>query len=154
MLTYLQNTAIANGTYYNGICPPQGTAGIVFVHNASCSYSSSTNWDSATSPGMLIFDTGTVSFSGGESIYAVVYMENLNGTTNGGCTQTNVQTSNPLFSIQGTSVLYGGVFVDNCGTVYAGDSAGNIQFWKNSFGGAMALGTPSLVKDTFRVYSG
>jgi Tfp pilus assembly protein PilX len=154
MLSYLKSTAIANGTYYNGTCPPVGTSGIVFVHNASCSYNSNANWDSPTSPGMLIFDTGTVSFAGTENIYAVVYMENLNGTTTGGCSQTNVQTSNPIFSIQGNAVLYGGVFVDNCGTVYAGDSAGNIQFFKNSFGGAQALGTPALIKNTFRVYSG
>lgn len=152
LLTYLQNTAIANGTYYNGVCPPQGTAGIVFVHNASCSYSSGTDWDTQTSPGMIIFDTGTVSFTGNENIWAVVYMENLNGLTP--CTQTNVQTNNPIFSIAGGAVLYGGVFVDNCGTVYAGDSAGNIQFFKNSFGGTQALGTPQLVKDSFRVYSG
>jgi Tfp pilus assembly protein PilX len=154
MMTYLANTAVANGTYFNGVCPPQGTAGIVFVHNASCSYSSNggPDWDSATSPGMIIFDTGTVSFTGNENIWAVVYMENLNGATP--CTQTNVNTNNPVFTIEGGAVLYGGVFADNCGTVYAGDSAGNIQFYKNAFGGTQALGTPQLVKDSFRVYSG
>jgi Tfp pilus assembly protein PilX len=164
LLSYLQTTAEANGTFYANSCsgftgcsvgcPPQGTAGIVFAHNLSCSYSTNggPDWDSATSPGMIIFDTGTVSFTGNENIWAVVYMENLNGATP--CTQTNVQTNNPIFSISGGAILYGGVFVDNCGTVYAGDSAGNIQFFKNSFGGTQALGTPSLVKDSFRVYSG
>lgn len=156
-LQTLRTTAIGNGTYYNGVCPPQGTSGIVFVDNVAgtCGYTSNTDWNTSSSPGALIMAEGSVSFAGNENFYGVVYMANAQGTTPAAgqpCSSAN--ENGPVFQIAGNAKIYGGVFVDKCGEVDAGDSAGNVNFAPSAFGGFYGYATPSLVKDSFRLVSG
>lgn len=156
-LQTLRTTAIGNGTYYNGVCPPQGTNGIVFVDNVAgtCGYTSNIDWNTSTAPGAFIMAEGSVSFAGTESFYGVVYLANAQGTTPaGGGPCTSAEENGPVFQIGGNAKIYGGVFVDKCGEVDAGDSAGNVNFAASAFGGFYGYAMPSLVKDSFRLVSG
>jgi hypothetical protein len=154
----LKATAVANGTYYNGICPPAGQAGVVYVENANCTYNSNSTWDSDAAPGMLIFASGTVYFSGTLNFYGIIYMADTQGVA-GPCTSTALQqdytkNNGPVFTVHGTGTLYGALFVGNCGVVDAGSSAFNIQFDSNAFNGALAYQTPALAKNTFQIVHG
>jgi Tfp pilus assembly protein PilX len=155
----LKATAVANGTYYNGTCPPAGQAGVVYVENANCTYNSNTTWDSDAAPGMLIFASGTVYFSGTLNFYGIIYMADGQDTVSGACTQPALQNdytqnNGPVFTVHGTGTLYGALFVGNCGVVDAGSSAFNIQFDSNAFKGAIAYQTPALAKNTFQIVHG
>jgi Tfp pilus assembly protein PilX len=158
-LTALENSANANGTLFNGTCPPPGTPGVVVVENppgGGCSYNSNTTWNSDAAPGMLLFVNGWVYFSGTMNFYGIVYMADEGGQP-GPCTQSALQEDeaknggNPVFSVHGTGTLYGALFVGNCGVVDAGSSAWNIQFDSNAFYGAVAYATPALAKNTFQL---
>ena len=54
----------------------------------------------------------------------------------------------------GTTVLryaHSGIFVDNCGTVDAGDDKFDIVYDTAVFGGFKSYSTPALAKNTFRI---
>jgi hypothetical protein len=155
----LKATAVSNGTYYNGTCPPPGTAGVVYVENANCTYNSNSTWDSDAAPGMLIFASGTVYFSGTLNFYGIIYMADGQDAATGACDSTALQNdytknNGPVFTVHGTGTLYGALFVGNCGVVDAGSSAFNIQFDSNAFNGAVAYATPALAKNTFQIVHG
>lgn len=151
-LASLKATAIANGTYYGpGLCPPGGTAGVVYVENANCVYQH-VDWNSPSAPGALIFAAGTLMFNGNVNFYGIVYMANAQGSVppgGGSCTPT--VTNGPVFEVHGVGTLQGAVFVDKCGSVDAGSSAYNIQFDPNAFSGVRSYATPGVARNTFRV---
>lgn len=149
-LAALKATAMANGTYYSGVCPPAGQGGVVYVDNANCTYNSNTTWNSDAAPGMLIFASGTVYFSGTLNFYGIIYMADQQGQP-GPCTPAVLQEDGTVFTVHGTGTLYGALFVGNCGVVDAGSSAFNIQFDSNAFNGAVAYATPALAKNTFQL---
>lgn len=159
-LAALQQTAVSKGTYYNGSCPPAGTAGVVYVDNppgGGCSYTSNTTWNSNSAPGMLIFAHGTVSFSGTLNFYGIVYMADEEGPAGPPCSTTLLQqdeadnNNGPVFTVHGNGTLYGALFVGNCGVVDAGSSAFNIQFDSQAFNGAVAYSSAALAKNTFQL---
>jgi hypothetical protein len=164
-ITLLRTTAQADGTYYNGTCPTN-LNGLVFVDNppgGSCTYTSGTYNGPFTSspcslaspcpassatPGAIIFGSGTLEFNGPVYYYGVVYMVNPPRVTTSCGTPTGT-----AFTIHGGATLFGGVFVDNCGSVDAGDSAANLEFDSAAFAGVMAYSTPALAKNTFQILS-
>jgi Tfp pilus assembly protein PilX len=152
-LASLKQTAIAAGTYYaTGTCPPAGIAGVVYVENADCVYQANTVWNSNAAPGALIFGSGTVTFNGTLNFYGIVYMANGQGLTptRGPCTPAELG-SRPVFTVHGGGNMYGGVFVDKCGMVDAGDQKLDINFDSAAFSGIRAIATPELAKNTFRI---
>lgn len=151
-LQELTTTASANGTLYDGTCPPAGTGGIVVVEGAvSCSYTdNTTTWNSQTKPGALIFLSGSVTLSGG-TFYGILYMANQ---ANVGGTPPNCDLSAPpLAAVQGTAHLYGAVYADGCGTVDAGDSATNLNFMLSAVTSLQSYQAPTQAPGTFRVVS-
>jgi Tfp pilus assembly protein PilX len=164
-LLELRNTAIAEGTYYNGVCPTS-LDGVVYVDNppgGGCTYRGGTwptgtvigpNGPTAGTPGVIVFGSGTLFFNGNIDYYGVIYMVNGQGTTpsSGPCTSTQQQAENePVFEVHGTAQVWGAVFVDGCGQVDAGDSKANINFISSAFGGVQTITTPQLAKNTFRI---
>ncbi len=152
-LAALKQTAISNGTYYpTGSCPPAGAAGVVYVENANCTYQSNTTWNSPTSPGAIIFASGTLTFNGGLFFYGIVYMADGQGSvpTSGPCTAAQ-QGSGAVFTVHGGGQLYGGIFVDKCGIVDAGDQKFDVNYSSNAFGGLKTIVTPDEAKNTFRI---
>lgn len=152
-LAALRNTAQSNGTYYGpGSCPPLGQTGVVFIENANCTYTGSgpLNWNSETSPGAIVVATGTLTFSANINFYGIIYMANGQGTvpSSGPCTSAQ---QNLVFTVQGGGSLHGGLFVDKCGTVNAGDKSYDVQYDTNAFGGLQTFSTPSMALSTFRI---
>jgi type II secretory pathway pseudopilin PulG len=151
-LDSLRSSAKSNGTYYNGTCPPAGQTGVVFVDNASCTYQANTTWNSAASPGALIFYNGTATFNGNLDFYGIVYMaDQMPGAQGLPCTPGH--QNGPVMTVHGGGTLHGAIFVDNCGTVDAGDSAFNVEYDSSAFGGFSSYATPSMAKNTFRIVS-
>jgi Tfp pilus assembly protein PilX len=151
-LDSLRATAQSNGTYYNGTCPPAGQTGIVFVDNASCTYNSNTTWNSAATPGALIFYNGTLTFNANVNFYGIIYLaDQMAGANPPPCSPG--RQNGPVMTVHGGGTLYGAIFVDNCGTVDAGDSAFNVQYNSSAFGGFSSYATPSMAKNTFRIVS-
>ena len=149
----LRQTAISNGTYYNGACPPAGQSGVVYVENppgGTCSYNANTTWNSDAAPGMLIFANGTVQFNGTLNFYGIIYMADEQGEP-GPCGTAQLQRDGTVFTVHGNGTLFGALFVGNCGVVDAGSSAFNVQFDSNAFNGAVAYATPALAKNTFQL---
>jgi Tfp pilus assembly protein PilX len=156
VLNQLRQTAQAQGTYYPpGQCPPEGTPGLLFIENDTsnpCSYNGSggVSWNSDAAPGAIVVATGTLAFNGNTSFYGVVYMADGQGSapTSGMCTATE---QNTVFTVHGGGSLHGGLFVDKCGTVDAGDKAFDIVYDVKAFGGVQTYAQPSLEQNTFRL---
>ncbi len=148
-LQQLKQTAQAQGTYYNGVCP-SNLNGLVYVDNppgGSCSYTGGqwngpytsncpSTWPSPCPasnavPGAIIFGSGTLGFNGNINYYGIIYMVNAQGVPmpSGGCTSAQYSAENqPVFRVHGTTNVFGSVFVDGCGQVDAGDSKANINY--------------------------
>jgi Tfp pilus assembly protein PilX len=151
----LRQTAEMNGTYYPaGQCPPLGQAGVLFIENANCSYTGSgtTNWNSDSAPGAIVVATGTLTFSANINFYGILYLANGQGTVpaSGACTSAQ---QNTVFTVQGGGSIHGGIFVDKCGVVNAGDAQYDIIYDTAAFGGFKSYATPSLAQNTFRIIS-
>jgi Tfp pilus assembly protein PilX len=157
-MSQLKWTAIQNGTYYNGSCPPAGQSGVVYVENppnGSCYYNANTTWNSDSAPGMLIFANGTVGFDGTLNFYGIIYMADGQGPAPSSlpCQQADLQQDGTVFTVHGNGTLFGALFVGNCGVVNVGSAAFNVQFDSNAFNGAIAYATPALAKNTFQLVS-
>jgi Tfp pilus assembly protein PilX len=165
----LKYTAQSAGTYYNGVCPTS-LSGIVYVDNppgGNCKYTTGNfngPWTStgcpATSPnpcpatnatpGAVIFGSGTLEINGPVNYYGIIFMVNP-GSASPPCSSTNF--NGPVFWVHGGAAIFGGVFVNGCGTVNAGDSAANVDFDSAAFAGFSAYPIPELAKNTFRIIS-
>lgn len=152
----LIQTAQANNTYFTS-CPPDGTAGVVVVQfpsgeeNTNCSYSGKTSWNAPPlSPGALVFLNGTLSISGTEQFYGVIYMANQQGQvpTSGACTSAQMNT---VVTVTGNASVNGAVFADRCGVVGVGDSSTNINFASNSLNGLYVADAATPAQNTFRI---
>ncbi|MEJ7894815.1 MAG: hypothetical protein WKF94_19445 [Solirubrobacteraceae bacterium] len=135
----LRATAIANGTYYTG-CPTetQLTGQVVYVEGGNCSYTSNTQFNSPTAPGMLLMNSGSVSFGGTSNFHGVVYAANA-ANASGWAVQTS-----------GNAVVTGGVLVDGDATMVAGSSGLNIVFDPNAYRAVASYGSAGVVQNTWR----
>jgi Tfp pilus assembly protein PilX len=170
ILNQLKYTAQSAGTYYNGVCP-SSLSGIVYVDNppgGNCTYTQgqfngpyTTTGCPATSPtpcpattakpGAVIFGSGTLEINGPVDYYGIIFMVNPTSPAmvNGFCTSFD----GPVFWVHGGANIFGGIFVNGCGTVNAGDSAANVDYDSAAFAGFSAYPIPELAKNTFRIIS-
>jgi Tfp pilus assembly protein PilX len=158
VLEQLRESAKAAGTYFPvGQCPLYGATGLLFVENANCSYAGTGGvpWGSDTAPVALVVASGTLTFGANVTYYGVLYLADGQGTipTPPATCSTNQPSSNVVFTVQGGGAIHGGLFVDKCGTVNAGDKAFDINYDVKAFGGVKTTGTPSLEQNTFRIVS-
>jgi hypothetical protein len=140
----LRATAQANGTYYDSArgCPPTLTGKVVWLENLTCSYTSSSNFNSASQPGMVIVNGGMLSVGGTSTYYGVLYYTNLAGT--------NLIPSTAVIELSGTTSVQGGIVVEGAGMVAAGSSGVNIKFAANSFAAVKSIGSAGIVQNTWR----
>jgi hypothetical protein len=103
------------------------------------------------SPGAVIFGSGSLEINGPVDYYGIIFMVNPTSPAmvNGFCTSFD----GPVFWVHGGANIFGGIFVNGCGTVNAGDSAANVDFDSAAFAGFSAYPTPQLAKNTFRIIS-
>lgn len=159
VLEELRQTAQAQGTYYGpGQCPAYGATGVLFVEqtpSGGCSYQGTggVNWGSDSAPVALVIANGTLTFGANVNFYGVIYMADGQETSVPGsgsnCTDSGLQ--NNVFTVQGGGALHGGLFVDKCGTVNAGDKAFDIVYDVKAFGGVKTYAVPSLALNTFKI---
>jgi Tfp pilus assembly protein PilX len=174
ILNELKYTAQSAGTYYTS-CPPNDGAhlnGIIYVDlptpTSSCTYTQGSfngPWTSTgcpasaptpcpatnATPGAIIFGQGTLEINGPVDYYGIIFIVNPSSPAmvGGVCTSFD----GPEFWVHGGANIFGGIFVNGCGTVNAGDSAANVDFDSAAFAGFSAYPTPELAKNTFRVIS-
>jgi hypothetical protein len=132
--------AIAEGTYFATGCPPSPAGSLVFVENADCSYTNSTPgpWNSANNPGMLLINSGTISFTGNQTFYGLIYGANAQNTTGS------------VVTLGGTSAVQGSIQVGGQGTVTAGSSKLNLLFDPYVFTAAKSFGAVTIVQNKWR----
>jgi Tfp pilus assembly protein PilX len=137
-LARLRQAAIANGTYFT-YCPASLAGAVVWVDTTStCSYTSNSQFNSATAPGVLIVATGALSLAGTVNFYGLIYHANL-ANSNGW-----------LVQLGGNAQVSGGVAVDGQGGVVAGSSKQNVVFSDAAFQAVRSYGTAGLIQNTWR----
>ena len=152
-LERLKQRAQSLGTYYATGCPPTLTGALLYVENptnANCSYTSNSNYNSAASPGVIIFGGGQLSLGGTSAYYGLIYNANRQGTApaSGPCTSAFM---NPVVNLSGATEIHGAVLVDHCGGVIAGSNKVNISFDANVFANVVSNGIAGNVENTFRI---
>jgi hypothetical protein len=130
--------AQANGTYYP-TCPASVPSGaVVWIDSGDCNWTGNAVGNSATQPGMLIINKGTLLFDGTVQFYGLVYA--LNGQKSAG---TLVRT-------QGNAQIFGAVFVDGNGGVSGGSSKFNVTFNANALNVVQTIANVSYIQSTWR----
>jgi Tfp pilus assembly protein PilX len=129
-------------TYYTS-CPTSYTGNVVFVDlpssAMSCLDDNAGVYNSATSPGIVIFPRGTFQVKG--TFYGIVYMVN------------EQQSSGTVLTLAANSHVVGSVAIDGAGRLDAGQSSGiltTITYDPNASNGLATYGTTGLVQNTWR----
>jgi Tfp pilus assembly protein PilX len=144
-LQALERQAAAAGTLYT-TCPPGSLSSVngapVVVKTATpCAVSigGNTQVNSATNPGVLVIENGTLSLGGTSNFYGLVYMVNQQGSTD------------TLVSIHGNAAIQGIVAVDGDGGVVAGSSKTNLIYDPRAASLVRGDSGATLDKSSFRV---
>jgi Tfp pilus assembly protein PilX len=144
-LDRLRNRAVADGTYWppSRGCPPsmQGPdkGMIVFVDNQSCTFTSNTEANSLTQPGVFIINNGNLSVGGSASFYGLIYI-------------ANPPVIGPAFNLGGSVSIIGSIQVDGNGRIVAGSSKVNFVFDDFVFGKVLSYGAAHLVQNKWREF--
>jgi hypothetical protein len=144
-LVALEDAAKAAGTWYSS-CPSNPNGLIVYVKSGDCSYTNSAPaaqgaskcCNTATNPGLFVIENGTFQIGGNIEFFGIVYGVNRQNSTG------------PVVTTQGTSLIKGGVMVDGDGKVQAGSSGMNIDYVATPFENVRAAGTAGVVQNTWR----
>lgn len=150
--------AQANGTYYgsgtdcSSISAAQLAGQVVYIEGSpTCSISIPSNpvINSASSPGWLIINDGSVNFTGSATFYGVIYGVNASNS------------SGNIVSLNGTSTVVGGLAVNGNAFLSLGssgngvdcapsDKCGDLMFDPNAFNSILGFGGADETPNTFR----
>jgi Tfp pilus assembly protein PilX len=111
----LRRRAQSLGTYYASGCPAGLTGPVIFIENGNCSYNGGT-FNSATVPGVVVINTGTLNLGGNVTYYGVIYAANAQNSTG------------DVITLGGTATIQGAIGVEGSGAVVAGSSKLNIVY--------------------------
>jgi hypothetical protein len=142
-LARMKARAIADGTYYTS-CPSaaQLTGAVVYVEGGNCSYTSNTQYNSASRPGLLIFNSGSLYLGGTSDFWGVIYHANATGSTG------------VLGETQGDMTVHGGVLIDGAGVMHAGASGANVVLDLNAYNAVKSYGSAGVIQNTWREIKG
>jgi Tfp pilus assembly protein PilX len=139
-LDRLRERAKSLGTYYE-TTPASCTqlAGpLVFVENGAISCTGNTKMNSSSVPGTLVVATGTAEFGGNTEYYGIIYMANLQNS------------SDWVLSTSGTGLIQGSVAVDGPGGVHINASKQNLVYDPNVFTKVVSFGNAGIIQNTWR----
>jgi Tfp pilus assembly protein PilX len=145
-LDQLRALAKAEGSYYTGCAP--SLAGdvpgeIVFMENATgCYYGANTNYNTPAVPGYVVMAKGSLNLGGTSNFYGIIYDADQDNACG------------DLITLSGNTQVNGSIVIDGCGGLTAGSSGVNLTYDPNVFNGFKALGTASIVQNTFREITG
>jgi Tfp pilus assembly protein PilX len=138
----LRARAFALNAYYPaGQCPANPSGQLIFIEDADCAYNNSIPGpccNTASNPGAIIVNKGTLSFTGNIEYYGVLYMHNAQ------------DTSGPVVTLSGTVSIIGGVNIDGNGRLDAGSSKINLIYSPIAFDNFVSYGTTGVVQNTWR----
>lgn len=138
-LQRMEDRARANGTFYPaGTCPPSLTGAMVYVENATCSFSDNSVFNSKANPGVVIFERGSLTLGGNVDYYGLVYHANRG------------QSTGWVVATTGCAQIFGAVVVDYDGGVSVGSCGRNVVFDPNVFNAVTSNGAVQTVAGTFR----
>jgi Tfp pilus assembly protein PilX len=126
------------GTYYASGCPASLTGAVVFIENGDCSYTTGT-FNSATAPGLVVVNSGTLTIKGNVTFFGVLYAANAQNTT------SNVIT------LGGTATIQGAIGIEGQGGILAGSSKLNIVYDPDATANLFGFGSNAEVaQNSFR----
>jgi Tfp pilus assembly protein PilX len=140
----LKLRAIADGTYYPNGCPATlKSAAVNYIESGDCTFTSNSVWNSLASPGIVIMNSGTLTFKGTADFWGVIYAVNAQNS------------SGTVVNLAGSGTVHGGVFADGNGVVTAGGTANtNIKYEDTALNGIKAYGNAGLIQNTWREIKG
>ena len=133
----LKQAAQQRGTLYQ-TCPPTLTGLVVYIVNANCVYRANSDFNSATSPGALVVENGTLELNGTSTFYGVIYMVNRSNSPG------------TVFTTQGNASVQGSVAIDGSGGADAGSSKLNVNYDPHSFNALQGAGQAGIVQNSWR----
>src|SRR4051812_1086650 len=141
----LKERAIADGRFFDGVCPTdaQLTGKVVWVQGCSDGkYTKNNTWNSPASPGILIWADGTLEMGGNSDFYGIVYHLN------------NQNSTGDVLRLRGGLTIHGGAFVDGPGGIDVGSNKVNITYDDNAFIGVSSYGNAAIVQNSWRDITG
>jgi len=142
----LKERAIADGKFYDGVCPTddQLTGKVVWVQGCALGkYTQNNVWNSPSSPGILIWADGVLELGGKSDFWGIVYhLNNANSS------------DNEVLRLRGGLTIYGGAFVDGPGGIDVGSNRVNITYDEAAFVGVSSYGSAAIVQNSWRDITG
>ena len=141
----LKERAIADGTYYTG-CPTaaQLTGKVVWVQGcADGRYTGNNTWNSAATPGILIWADGFLELGGKSTFWGIVYHLNNEDSSD-----------DELLRLRGGLTIQGGAFVDGPGGIDVGSNRVNITYFDGAFTSITSYGSAAIVQNSWRDITG
>jgi hypothetical protein len=142
-------TAKAGGTYYTS-CPGSLAGDVVVVDvSGSCSYTGNVTYNTQADPGFLIFLRSSSSLTlGGTTLYnGIIYHANMG---NPPILNSAPQSTGPLVTTTGNTLVNGGVIIDGPGRMLAGESGMNIHFDDHGYDAVQSLAAAGIVQNSWR----
>jgi hypothetical protein len=142
----LKERAVADGTFFDGVCPTdtQLTGKVVWVQGCSLGqYTKNNIWNSEEEPGILIWADGVLELGGKSDFYGIVY--HLNNSNS---------SDNEVLRLRGGLTIHGGAFVDGPGGIDVGSNRVNITYDDDAFVGVSSYGSASIVQNSWRDITG
>ena len=150
----LEDTARANGTYYEFGCPSdaQLTGEVVYVKTvpaAGCSYQINGSINTVDSPGIIVVEEslGRFELRGNLHFWGLMYFKNAGA---------GPPADEIVLDLDGTIIIHGSVAVEGTGAVRAGASGDggqdepNVSFDQSLFGQLKAFGTAGILQNSWR----
>jgi hypothetical protein len=144
----LKERAIADGKFYDGVCPEQGdlTGKVVWVQGCpEGTYTKNWTWnaDGPGNGGILIWADGVLELGGRSDFWGIIYHLNNDDSDD-----------DEVLRLRGGLTIHGGAFVDGPGGIDVGSNRVNITYDEDAFIGVSSYGSASIVQNSWRDISG
>jgi Tfp pilus assembly protein PilX len=144
----LKERAIADGHYYENVCPTQAQLSGKVVWVQGCpegKYTKNWTWNAEGegNGGILIWADGVLELGGRSDFWGIVYHLNNDDSTD-----------NEVLRLRGGLTIHGGAFVDGPGGIDVGSNQVNITYDENAFIGVSSYGSASIVQNSWRDITG
>lgn len=142
----LKERAIADGKFYDGVCPTdeQLTGKVVWVQGCpEGKYTKNNVWNASGNSGILIWADGVLELGGKSTFWGIVYHLNNQDSSD-----------NELLRLRGGLTIHGGAFVDGPGGIDVGSNQVNITYDEGAFVGVSSYGSASIVQNSWRDITG
>jgi len=142
----LKERAIADGAFYDGVCPTseQLAGKVVWVQGCpEGQYTANSTWNAEGNSGILIWADGVLELGGQSSFWGIVYHLNNDDSSD-----------NEVLRLRGGLTIHGGAFVDGPGGIDVGSNKVNITYDEGAFVGVSSYGSASIVQNSWRDITG